>query len=238
MLRAGWPSPWRPNSSRLLTDAFALGADVDQDLVLVDADDLTLDDVAVLEALDVRILLGEELLHRRGLGSELGARASAPPRRRSRRAHRPSRPRSAEARRRRPRIRLRGGRIAGLARRRAPSGAGAVDNSLSHGLGRRTPRRCPWLSLGHGEAQGIASLDPTRRRAASGSDGLRLGGGDGLVDDGGGLVGGHGRDGLLGRLIGDGGNGPRLRRGPAQLFFGQGFGHSWLWICARESRTA
>ena len=51
-------------------DALALGADVDQDLVLVDADDLALDDVAVLEALDVGILLGEQLLHRRRLGSE------------------------------------------------------------------------------------------------------------------------------------------------------------------------
>ena len=51
-------------------DALALGPDVDQDLVLVDADDLALDDVAVLEALDVGILLGEQLLHRRRLGSE------------------------------------------------------------------------------------------------------------------------------------------------------------------------
>ena len=68
-------------------DAFALGADVDEDLVLVDADDLALDDVTVLEALDVRVLLGEQLLHRRRLGSEL-ARERAPPRRRWRRARR------------------------------------------------------------------------------------------------------------------------------------------------------
>ena len=52
-------------------DAFALGADVDEDLVLVDADDGAVDDVAVLEALDVRVLLGEELLHRGRLGAEL-----------------------------------------------------------------------------------------------------------------------------------------------------------------------
>ena len=52
-------------------DAFALGTDVDEDLVLVDADDLALDDVTVLEALDVRVLLGEEFLHRRRLGAEL-----------------------------------------------------------------------------------------------------------------------------------------------------------------------
>ena len=55
-------------------DALALGADVDQDLVLVDADDLALDDVAVLEALDVGVLLGEQLLHRRRLGSERARR--------------------------------------------------------------------------------------------------------------------------------------------------------------------
>ena len=64
-------------------DAFALGADVDEDLVLVDADDRALDDVAVLEALDVRVLLGEELLHRGRLGAELADGGPAPlPRRR------------------------------------------------------------------------------------------------------------------------------------------------------------
>src|SRR6185312_3277799 len=52
-------------------DAFALGTDIYEDLVLVDADDLSLDDVTVLEALDVRVLLGEKLLHRRRLGAEL-----------------------------------------------------------------------------------------------------------------------------------------------------------------------
>src|SRR5207247_2336587 len=55
-------------------DALALGPDVDEDLVLVDANDLTLDDVAVLEALDVRILLGEELLHRGRLRAEVTGR--------------------------------------------------------------------------------------------------------------------------------------------------------------------
>src|SRR3989449_1706030 len=62
-------------------DALALRADVDQDLVLVDADDGALDDVAVLEALDVGVLLGEKLLHRRRLGAgrdgrRLGGRGS------------------------------------------------------------------------------------------------------------------------------------------------------------------
>ena len=50
-------------------DAFRLRADVDQDLVLVDAHDRAFDHVAVLEALDVGVLLGEQLLHRRGLGA-------------------------------------------------------------------------------------------------------------------------------------------------------------------------
>ena len=45
-------------------DAFALGADVDEDLVLVDPDDVALDDVAVLEALDIGVLLGQQLGHR------------------------------------------------------------------------------------------------------------------------------------------------------------------------------
>ena len=45
-------------------DALALRADVDEDLVLVDPDDRALDDVPVLEALDVAVLLGEQLLHR------------------------------------------------------------------------------------------------------------------------------------------------------------------------------
>jgi NADPH:quinone reductase-like Zn-dependent oxidoreductase len=48
--------------------------DVDEDLVLVDPDDLTLDDVAVLEALDVRVLLREQLLHRGRLRAEVTRR--------------------------------------------------------------------------------------------------------------------------------------------------------------------
>ena len=50
-------------------DAFALGADVDQDLIAVDPDDGPLDDIAMLEAADVGVLFGEELLHRGGLTS-------------------------------------------------------------------------------------------------------------------------------------------------------------------------
>ena len=52
-------------------DAFGLRTDIDEDLVLVDADDVALDHVTMLEALDVLALLGEELLHGRRLGSEV-----------------------------------------------------------------------------------------------------------------------------------------------------------------------
>ncbi len=55
-------------------DAFTLGADVDQDLVLVDPNHDSFHDIAVLEALDVGVLLGEQLLHRRRLGTQLARR--------------------------------------------------------------------------------------------------------------------------------------------------------------------
>ena len=58
--------------------ALALGPDVDEDLVAIDPNDRSLDDVAMLEAADVRILLGEQLGHRRrlrpGRPSRLGRR--------------------------------------------------------------------------------------------------------------------------------------------------------------------
>ena len=68
MFSCGWRLGVAAVQLAVADDAFALGADVDEDLVLVDADDRALDDVAVLEALDVRVLLGEQLLHRRRLG--------------------------------------------------------------------------------------------------------------------------------------------------------------------------
>ena len=55
-------------------DALRLGADVDEDLVLVDAHDGALDDVAVLEAADLAGLLVEQLFHRRRLGAVVDAR--------------------------------------------------------------------------------------------------------------------------------------------------------------------
>ena len=48
-------------------DTLALGADVDEDLVSIDPNDCAFDDVTVLEAPDVRVLLGQQLLHRGGL---------------------------------------------------------------------------------------------------------------------------------------------------------------------------
>ena len=181
-------------------DAFALGADVDEDLVLVDADDLALDDVAVLEALDVRVLLGEQLLHRRRLGAELAA-GRALPRRRSRPARRRSR------------------------RRSAPSAAGWPFSEAS------ITGTSATASV---SAVGGCPPAPSRRLVPRSSVVVV-----GVVCAGGGLVGdGDRRRGVFGRLVGDGGDGLRLRRGPALLLFGQGGGHSWWWICARESRTA
>ncbi len=142
-------------------DAFALGADVDEDLVLVDADDLALDDVTVLEALDVGVLLGEQLLHRRRLGSEVARRARAPrPRRRWRRARRRSR-------RRVRRVGVgRGRRRGGLdgARRRGPrrrSRLGVGGSATAARRRRRRPRR------------GSAAR---RRPAAAAAAAARLGG--------------------------------------------------------------
>ena len=58
-------------------DALGLGADVDEDLVLVDAHDVAFDDVAVLEAADLGRLLGEQLLHGRRLGAVVHARCGS-----------------------------------------------------------------------------------------------------------------------------------------------------------------
>ena len=209
-------------------DAFALGTDVDEDLVLVDADDLALDDVTVLEALDVRVLLGEQLLHRRRLGAELARPGRAPPLRRSAAGA------SAVSSAVRPR-RLGGGSACG-----AGASAAAASPTGASATGSSSARRSAWLprrrravgwrrvDLGASALAVAASVVPRPSAAALG-----------VVGAGGGLVGdGDRRDGVLGRLVGDGGDGLRLRRGPALLLFGQGSGHSWWWICARESRTA
>ena len=65
-LRRGFGMPTVELAVR--NDTLALGADVDEDLVAIDADDGAFDDVTVLEAADVGVLLGEELFHGRGLG--------------------------------------------------------------------------------------------------------------------------------------------------------------------------
>ena len=211
-------------------DAFALGADVDEDLVLVDPDDLALDDVAVLEALDVRVLLGEELLHRRRLGAELARRrgflfvvARRPGRRRCRR-------RSA---------------------RRSPVPSVPGPRRVGDSAPRR-PRRRPRAALGDASGRrrpGPRRLARLRRRGVGAAGGL--GGGVGL---GGGSSASPSRRPrarrrrLLVRSVVDGSSscwwrarrrrraatvssgawsatvaiGPRLRRGPALLLFGQG----------------
>ena len=58
-----------PVQLTIADDPFALRADVDQDLVAVDAHDRALDHVAVLEAADVRVLLRQQLGHGRRLGT-------------------------------------------------------------------------------------------------------------------------------------------------------------------------
>ncbi len=139
-----------------------------------------LDDVAVLEALDVRVLLGEQLLHRRRLGAELGG-ARAP---RPRRSARP-------AARRRPRAARLGGRAVPPRRASATRLGGGCVARPRGGLGGCGSARRPRLGV-------EARLAPRRRRrprraCRPGSARGGLGGG-GLVGDG------DRRDGLLGRL--------------------------------------
>jgi hypothetical protein len=200
--------------------ALALGADVDEDLVLVDPDDLALDDVTVLEALDVRVLLGEEFFHRRRLGAELARGGGL------------------------VLFLLTGGRrIGGLVRTQLFGRGLAVRGRLDgrRGLGRGGGLGPIGFGVGGGigDGFGVGSLRGGIGRGYRLRFGGGFGGRFGFVGAGGGLVGdGYRRDGLFGRLVGDGGDGLRLRRGPALLVFGQGSGHSWWWICARESRTA
>ena len=192
-------------------DALALGTDVDQDLVLVDADDLALDDVAVLEALDVGILLGEQLLHRRRLGSERTRRAAS----------------SSSS--------LAAGASAVSSSVSVSSAAGAAvaagrSGSLSVGRCRRLGRSARRSGAAVAAAgSGRAGSQPRSVGSGSGSwRVLRLRGGCEVVGAGGGLVGdGDRRDAVFGRLVGGGGDGLRLRRGPALLVVGQGSGHSW-----------
>ena len=204
-------------------DAFALRPDVDEDLVLVDPDDAAFDDIAVLEALDVGVLLGEELLHRRRLRAELAAR-----------------------------LRLGGrcvlglggtqgaglgglllgrldrGRSGGFVVGRYRRGVSICLGSFCLGLGRHRGgggcRGCDHCRRGSGgrgsgwRGSGWRGGSRFRRGDSGGGRGGRRGdgaGGGGLVSDG------DRRDGLLGRLVGGGGECLRLRRGPAHVMFGQ-----------------
>ena len=217
-------------------DALALGTDVDEDLVLVDADDLTLDDVAVLEALDVGVLLGEELRHRGRLGAKLArgrgfvlivagcgrigrlvvaqrvARGRSVGRLRGRRRR---------GRRRLLRLCLHGGRSTGACVPAASASASAPVPLVGP-----VPRPSDGAASASADAPSAVAVRRVLWRVRR-----ILCAGCGLVCDG------DGRRGVLGRPVGDGGHGLRLRRGPARLFFGQGVGHSSWWICSQESGT-
>ena len=241
MLSCGWPSAWRPYSSRLLTTPSRLRADIDEDLVLVDPDDGALDDIAVLEALDVGVLLGEQLLHRRRLRAEFaratssgsssaagasavssGPRASSSlesrrslamwPVRRLLRRGRPTRP----VRRPRPVVRL--GRSVGAA---------ATTASASEvGSSRRAPRvhRGSRLRQGAlGAATGCSGAGSVGGSDAAGAS-VAVVSAEGSSATGSSATAKVATDPL--RRSGHVGGGLRVRRGPALLFFDQRSGHS------------
>ena len=228
-------------------DAFALGADVDEDLVLVDPDDGPLDDVAVLEALDVRVLLGEQLLHRRRLRPQVarhgsGASSARPPpgRRRSRR-------------------RARGPRRRPVPRRAAPAAASRTTSSAATVSTMSATAPAAAASSTASTSATVSSTSPAASARRCGVGVVRRGGvgqsvelgrrgrlerrlvGFDLVDDvrhgvgGLGLLGGldrgHGLgdvgglvgdgDGYLGRLIGAAAVASASGAGPALLLFGQ-----------------
>ena len=215
-------------------DAFRLRADVDQDLVLVDADDRAFDDVAVLEALDVGVLLGEQLLHRRRLGAgaaSRGRRAARPRARcRPRAARRPPRP---------PRLRCLDGLVRGCGgepRRRRRPGLGGLDGPRRRrrprppgprrpprARRRRRPRRRSVHGLGGHGVRRLGRLDGCRgfgglglvgRGGLVGRRAIHRRGGDRLGCGGGARLGaGLGGGGLVGH--GDGRDGLLGRRGIA-----------------------
>ena len=176
MFSGAWPSPLATEQLAVADDALGLGADVDEDLVLVDADDVALDDVTVLEALDVGVLLGEQLLHRRRLRAELARRGDGL----GLLVGRPRRVggvggveaggiRAAVGGRRRPRR-----RVGGLDRR------GRLDGRGARLGGRGRPRRLGLAAVSATSAAASASAgaasvigDRRRRPARSGSFGGR-----------------------------------------------------------------
>ena len=150
---AGWPSPWRPNSSRLLTTPSLLAPMSTRISSLSMRTTCALDDVAVLEALDVRVLLGEQLLHRGRLGTELARPARAPAPRRSRPERRPV----SASRHARPAVGRRGDRPVPAARRRA------------RGARRRAPGRRDRLGVGDGDRLAASAGASTTVSATVGS---------------------------------------------------------------------
>ena len=141
----------------------------------------------MLEALDVRVLLGQQLLHRRRLGSERALRRGLLI------------------------LIAGGGRMGGLVR---------TENGTCLGVGAPFRGRMCCRLLRLGVDLGCHSELHLRDRGGFVNGGGFVNAGGGLVDDG------DRRDGVFGRLVGDRGDGLRLRRGPARLLFGQGGSHS------------
>ena len=193
-----------------------------------------LDDVAVLEALDVGVLLGEQLLHRRRLGAEVARGAGDRLGASSSPAAGASAVSSTSARRS-----SRGGvGVGGLGGGVGLGGrCGGVGSALGGSLGRVGSGSAVGVGRGSAAARRRRRLGrrpaPRRRRRPRRSRPRRRVGGVrrsargvsrrrsvGARRAGGGLVGdGDGRDGLLGRLVGVGGDRLRLpaRSRPAAL---------------------
>ena len=206
MASSGWPSPWRPNSSRLLTTPSLLAP------MSTRISSLSMRTTWPSTTSPCLKLLMSESCSASSSSIVVGsgpsvAPAPAPPRRRSRRARRRSRRRSACRRRPGPAVAAGRVRLAVVGRRRRvpPSAVRAAGSAASVAVA---------LGVGWGVACGSGS--------GCGASSACVGGCE-VVGAGGGLVGdGDRRDAVFGRLVGDGGDGLRLRRGPALLLFGQG----------------
>ena len=195
-----------PEQLAIADDALALGADVDEDLVLVDADDLPSTTSPCLKLLmsescsarSSSIVVGSGPRSRAGAGSSSSSLAA-------------------------------GASAVSSALSASPAGSGPVggwplaDASIGVAADSSTvARRCFGCRVG-GRCDRLVGW----RRGRVDGCALRFGGRAGVVGAGGGLVcNGNRREGLIGRLVGGGGARLRLRRGPALLLFGQGSGHS------------
>ena len=207
MASAGWPSAWRPNSSRLLTTPSLLAPMSTRISSLSIRTTLPSTTSPCLKLLMSRVLLGEQLLHRRRLGpsgargdagsSSVFAGGRAHPRLVGAQAIASSaaagglvgRGSSAARSPRRPRLPRRSRRATGGSSRGSRSAASLGPLRVGRSARRWRPRRR--LIGGRGGVGG----DLVRRGRRRLGVGLGVGGG-GLVGDG------DRRDGVLGRLVG------------------------------------